>query len=117
MQVEGRITHIGQTETIGEKGFTKRLLVIDTEAKFNSLLPIEFHKENISLLDPLTIGDSVKVEINLGGREWQGKYFASITGWKIEAQSVAPSRVATTPILNTQPAQVADLEDESTLPF
>jgi hypothetical protein len=116
MQVEGRITHIGQTETIGEKGFTKRLLVIDTEAKFNSLLPIEFHKENISLLDPLTIGDSVKVEINLGGREWNGKYFASITGWKIETVGAVASRVATTPIINTQPAQVANVEEDD-LPF
>lgn len=117
MQVEGRITHIGQTETIGEKGFTKRLLVIQTDSEYNNQLPVEFHKDKVNLLDALTIGSRVKIDINLGGREWNGKYFASITGWKIEAQAVAPSRVATTPMATQAPQQVADPEDDDLLPF
>ena len=50
---------------------------------------IEFTQDKIALLDNLQEGDSVKVGINLRGREWtspQGevKYFNSITGWRIE---------------------------------
>jgi hypothetical protein len=114
MTITGTVHHIGQTEVISDK-FSKRLLVVATEDKFNNLAPIEFTKEKTGLLDGLQIGQSVSIEVNLGGREWNGKYFASITGWKIEAQAVVPSRVATTPIATQAPVYVDDLTDE--LPF
>ena len=115
MQVEGKVAHIGQTETVGSNGFTKRLLVVDTGAQYDALTPIEFKKDKVASLDNLSVGQTVKVSINLGGREYGGKYYPSITGWKIEAQAVAPSRVATTPMATQAPQQVA--EDEDDLPF
>lgn len=106
MTITGTVHHIGQTEVISDK-FSKRLLVIATEDKFNNLAPVEFTKQNIALLDGLRIGQSVSVEANVGGREYSGKYYPSITGWKLTAGQLAS---ATTP-------QVFEEEENTTLPF
>jgi hypothetical protein len=58
---------------------------------------IEFVQDKSDLLNTISVGENVKVSINLGGREWvnpQGetKYFNSIKGWRIEKlQSEAPT--------------------------
>ena len=95
MTITGTVHHIGQTEVISDK-FSKRLLVIATEDKFNNLAPIEFTKEKTGLLDGLRIGQSVSVEVNVGGREYSGKYYPSITGWKLTAGQSAPPQAVRT---------------------
>jgi hypothetical protein len=97
MTITGTVHHIGQTEVISDK-FSKRLLVVATEDKFNNLTPIEFTKEKTGLLDGLRIGQSVSVEINLGGREYSGKYYPSITGWKLTAGQSAPPQAVSAPV-------------------
>ena len=114
MTITGTVHHIGQTEVISEK-FSKRLLVVATEDKFNNLAPIEFTKQNIALLDGLQIGQSVSVEANVGGREYSGKYYPSITGWKLNAgQSAPPQKQSAPPQAVSAP--VEDI-DEDMLPF
>lgn len=90
MEVKGVIHLIKETEVIGEKGFRKRLLVVKTEAKYKNLIPIEFTQDGVDMLDGYYEGDEVSVAINVGGQEWNGKYFASINGWKISKADDAP---------------------------
>jgi hypothetical protein len=114
MTITGTVHHIGQTEVISEK-FSKRLLVVATEDKFNNLAPIEFTKEKTGLLDGLQIGQSVSVEANIGGREYSGKYYPSITGWKLTAGQSAPPQKQSAPPQSVS----APVEDEENfeLPF
>lgn len=49
----------------------------------------EFIQDRTNLLDAFNVGDLVKIDINLRGREWTNdkgeiKYFNSIQGWRIE---------------------------------
>ena len=114
MTITGTVHHIGQTEVISEK-FSKRLLVIATEDKFNNLAPIEFTKEKTGLLDGLRIGQSVSVEANIGGREYSGKYYPSITGWKLTAgQSAPPQKQSAPPQAVSAPVEDIDAD---MLPF
>ena len=88
MEVQGKIKILGETETFGTD-FTKRQLVVTTDEQYPQLISVDFLKDKCDLLNTYKVGDSVKVSINLGGREWinpQGvaKYFNSITGWRIE---------------------------------
>ena len=85
--ITGTIHHIGDTETIGSKGFTKRLLVIKTAAQYDGLIPIEAKKDDCGILDRFAIGQQVKADIYIGGREWNGRYFPSLTLKSIEAAS------------------------------
>jgi len=89
MQVRGNIKLIGNTQTIGAKGFQKRDLVLTTQEKYPQSILLEFTQDNCASLDRFSTGDFVEVDINIRGREWtspQGetKYFNSIVGWKIQ---------------------------------
>jgi len=76
-KVKGKV-HEVQTQTgKGEKGDWKRTtIVVETASKFNNLVPISFFNEDISA----SKGDEVEVDFYVGGREYQGKYYAQLDG-------------------------------------
>lgn len=89
MEVSGRIKMIDETKAFGANGFRKREVVITTDEQYPQHIMIEFTQDKCDLLNNYTVGEPVKVSINLRGREWvnpQGetKYFNSIQGWRIE---------------------------------
>lgn len=111
MEVNGKIKVIGETQTFGS-GFTKKELVITTEDQYPQHIAIDFVKDKCDLLNGYSVGQNVKVSINLGGREWinpQGvsKYFNSLTGWRIEKSQGVPEPFSPPTIV----------EQESDLPF
>ena len=112
MEVQGKIKIIGELQTLGEGGFTKRQLVVVTEDQYPQLISIDFLKDKCDLLNSYKVGQDVKVSINLGGKEWinpagEAKYFNSVTGWKIE-KAAGATKVASPPTV---------LEQEDDLPF
>jgi hypothetical protein len=89
MEVLGTIKVKGETQEIGAKGFRKRELVVTTADDYPQMIMIEFTQDKVDLLNSFSVGQSVKVSINLRGREWinpqgEAKYFNSLQGWKIE---------------------------------
>ncbi len=89
MEVSGRIKMIDDTKAFGANGFRKREMVVTTDEQYPQHIMIEFTQDKCDLLNNYTVGEPVKVSINLRGREWvnpQGetKYFNSIQGWRIE---------------------------------
>ena len=89
MEVIGKIKLKGETATFGTSGFRKRELVVTTDEQYPQMIMIEFVQDKCDLLDSYSLEDSVKVSINLRGREWinpegAAKYFNSVQGWRIE---------------------------------
>ena len=89
MEVVGIIKLVGATQEIGAKGFRKRELVVTTAEDYPQMIMIEFTQDKVDLLNSFEVGQSVKVAINLRGREWinpqgEAKYFNSLQGWKID---------------------------------
>ena len=87
MELQGIITRISDIETFAS-GFQKCELVLTTEEQYPQPIAIEFLQDKSDLPTAYNIGDSVKVSINIRGREWispqnEVKYFNSIVGWKI----------------------------------
>jgi hypothetical protein len=114
MQIEGTIRHVGQTESVGSNGFQKRLLVVETADKYDNLCPIEFKKDKCALLDQVTVGQRVTVDVNIGGREYNGRYFPSINGWKVAvAERMQPPKMEP---VSSAPEPVAGGDDDL-LPF
>jgi len=116
MEVQGELIVIGDTETIGAKGFRKRLAVIKTDEQYPQTIPVEFTQDKVSLLDNFNTGDIVKIGINLRGTEWKGKYFANIQGWQINkgekeksAGSFMPDREAINNMMEYAEEQHDDL--------
>ena len=89
MDITGKIKLINETKEYGSSGFRKRELVVTTEEQYPQDLLIEFIQDKCDILNSYKVSDSVKVDINLRGREWESpqgeiKYFNSIQGWRIE---------------------------------
>ena len=114
---------IGETQTFGSNGFRKRELVVTTEEQYPQHLMVEFVQDKTDLLNVYKEGQSVKVSINLRGREWvnpQGetKYFNSIQGWRVEALEAASGQMPPMPPEDAfEP--ISDLSDDEhdDLPF
>ncbi len=127
MEVEGKIKLIGETQTFGSNGFRKRELVVTTEEQYPQHIMVEFVQDKTDLLNSFTVGQPVKVSINLRGREWtnpQGevKYFNSIQGWRIESLQPAGAGQAqgmppVPPAEAFEPVDNLNEEDHDDLPF
>jgi len=124
MEVTGKIKVLGAEQQISTS-FKKRELVITTDEQYPQSIMIEFVQDKTDLLNNCSVGETVKVSINLGGREWvnpQGetKYFNSIKGWRIEKiGSDAPqTQVPPMPAAAAfEPASNFTEEEHDDLPF
>ena len=125
MEVQGQIKMVGETQTFGSNGFRKREVVVTTEEQYPQHIMVEFVQDKTDLLNSYTVGQQVKISINLRGREWvnpQGetKYFNSIQGWRIEAlqSEAAPTDMPPVPPTDAfEPAGDLNTEDHDDLPF
>jgi hypothetical protein len=83
--VKGTIHLIEETKTYGQKGFRKRLVVLEQVkgGGFTNYVPVEFLKDACDSVDDLHLGDEIEVSYRLSGRRWQRdessepKYFLS----------------------------------------
>jgi hypothetical protein len=83
---------IEETKTFGQKGFRKRLVVLEQDkGKFINYIPLEFVQDGCDAVDELNVGDEIDVPFRLSGRKWQRdpssevKFFlsAEATGFKV----------------------------------
>ncbi len=119
MEVQGKIKIIGETEEFGSNGFLKRELVLVTEEQYPQHLSIEFVQDKCTVLDNYAEGQSVKISINLRGREWTNpegeiKHFNSIQGWRIENITSAETQAE---VNNIPPPPADDDKEHDDLPF
>lgn len=81
MKHTGIITHIGQTESFGEKGFKKRIVVItDKTQTYQQPICFEFHKDKCDILENFKIDDKVEIDFYLNGKEYNGRYYNTLAG-------------------------------------
>jgi hypothetical protein len=124
MEISGKVKVISAEQQISPT-FKKRELVVTTDEQYPQSIMIEFIQDKTDLLNTISVGEDVKVSINLGGREWinpQGetKYFNSIKGWRIEkTQAEAPQgNAAPMPAKDAfEPASNFNEEEHDDLPF
>ncbi|WDQ16616.1 MULTISPECIES: DUF3127 domain-containing protein [Rhodopirellula] len=83
--VRGVVHVIEETKTYGQKGFRKRMVVLEQDkGSFSNYIPIEFTRDACDSVDEMNMGDEVEVAYRLNGRKWQRdpqsevKYFVSV---------------------------------------
>ena len=61
-KVRGVVNVVEETKTYGQKGFQKRLVVLEqNDGRFTNLIPLEFLRDNCAAADDLNVGDDVEV--------------------------------------------------------
>ena len=115
MEVTGKIKMIDQTKEVGPGGFKKRDIVVTTDEQYPQDILVQFVQDKCDLLNSFQVGEQVKININLRGREWtnpQGEtvYFNTIQGWRIgKVQADAPAAQAFAPATNLNEEEADDL--------
>jgi hypothetical protein len=73
------------------------------------------------LLDPVKVGDPVKIQFTIDGRKWDGpngvRYFTDLTGWKIDVLNGDGTATEPVPAPPEEPESIPDGEDPDNLPF
>lgn len=99
--VTGKVEVIEETKTYGQKGFRKRLVVLEQDnGRFTNYIPVEFIQDSCDSVDQLNIGDEVEVTYRLSGRKWQRdpnsevKYFLSAEAMGFNVLSTASGESA-----------------------
>ena len=127
MEVTGTLKVKFDTQKVSDR-FQKREFVLTTEAStpYPQQVSFQLTQDKVNLLDQYNVGDEMKIQFNLRGREWNGpqgiKYFNTLEAWRIE--KVAGGGL--TPSQNTQanttentstPAFTSNVNDNDDLPF
>jgi len=60
--IRGVVHLIEETKTFGQKGFRKRLVVLEqSKGTFTNYIPVDFLKEACDEVDGLSVGDEIEV--------------------------------------------------------
>lgn len=81
MELKGKVKVINDLST---ESLQKKQIVITLEnSKYQNEVAIDFLKDKVSLLNNINSNDIVTIKINIQSREYQGKWYTNINGWKI----------------------------------
>lgn len=114
MEATGTIYAIFDTKQVSER-FTKREFVLEiADGKYPQTVLFQLTGDRCSHLDGVNIGDEVRVEFNLRGREWTSpkgevKYFNTLDVWRIEAAKKQPAKPKAAPPPPSAPGPEDDI--------
>lgn len=89
MEIIGQLKLKYDTQKVSEK-FQKRefVLATDLSTPYPQYILFQLTQDKCNVIDHLNIGEDVKVQFNLRGREWNGpqgiRYFNTIEAWRVE---------------------------------
>ena len=99
MQVANlKITKVNEVESgtsKAGKAWKKLTFVGETQEQYNNLYAFElFGEEKVdSFVKYNKVGDVVDVDFNVSTREWEGRYFTSLSAWKVFKANAEASQV------------------------
>ncbi|WP_439184290.1 DUF3127 domain-containing protein [Carboxylicivirga taeanensis] len=103
--------------------FKKREFVIEVlnerNSDWNDFIKFQLTQDRCNLLDPIQVGDQIKVNFNIRGRKWEKdgrvNYFSNLEAWRIEKEEAALPPDASAPAFNE--ADIPPASPEEDLPF
>jgi len=86
MEIRGKLIKIQEAESgtsKNGKAWDKQTCIVQTDSKYNNIVCITaFGEDHIRNLNKLKIGSGVAIECNVYSREYNGKYYHQIDGWR-----------------------------------
>ena len=115
-EMAGAVKLLQEPQTFSS-GFTKRDIVLSVQdGQYTQDICIEFVQDKVALLDTITVGQIITISFNIKGREYNGRYFNNLQGWRIETDKSAQPKVENVK-QESIPAPPAGLDDFGDLPF
>ena len=112
-ELTGKIKLIQEPKTF-DSGFTKREMVVVVEdGKYPQEINLEFVQDKVALLDTLQPGQEVTVSFDIRGREYNGRYFNNLQGWKVETLGGEQGA----PVDDSHFPTPSDFDEDEDIPF
>jgi single-strand DNA-binding protein len=119
-EIQGRIHKLYEPERKSDKFLTQELVLL-LDGRYPEYPKFQFTNDHANNLQHFAEGDEVRITFELKGREWQGKYFTNLNGWRIEkvGATAVPTAPAPTVAAQDEQGEPANIgaEDEGELPF
>lgn len=119
IEATGKLHTIFETKHVSDK-FTKRefVLEISDNPKYKQVVLFQITGDRCEQLDGLNVGDEVRVEFSLRGREWRSpkgevKYFNSLDVWRVEPVGDRKQRGGSQHVAPPEPPPI----DDTDIPF
>jgi hypothetical protein len=120
MEIKGKIIEIlpEQSGTSKNGQWKKQEYILETEGQYAKKVCFNLWGEKIDQ-NPVKPGDLVTVHFDLESREFNGRWYTDVRGWKIEAQSASQSEMPPPPGIDDMAPPVNDAPplEEDDLPF
>ena len=126
-KAEGKLEKIFDTEQKSASFQAREFVIEVADGQYPQMVKFQLVQDKCALVDDYAEGDSIEVEFDLRGREWNGKYFTNLQAWRISragegggesggggGQSQAPRAPAAAPVAPSSSAK-ADFDDD--IPF
>ena len=110
MEISGKIIHdLGEMSGVSKAGnsWKKHEYVLETKDSYPKQVHFDFFGERADQY-PLSIGDDIKLSFDIESREYNGRWFTSIRGWKAEKSDGAS--VSQAPVQQAQPVSAAPVQ-------
>lgn len=103
--------------------FKKREFVIEVvnerNSDWNDFIKFQLTQDRCNLMDPIQLGEKIKVSFNIRGRKWEKdgrvNYFSNLEAWRIEKEEAVLPPDAPAPSFNE--ADIPPAGPEEDLPF
>lgn len=83
------------------QSFQAREFVIEMAGQYPQMIKFQLTQDRCAALDPFNEGDEIKVQFDLRGREWNGKYFTNLNAWRLEKGDTPTTGGADTPTFDS----------------
>lgn len=122
-ELSGKVIEIFPENQVSDR-FRKREFVVEKSEQnganaFTDYVKFQLTQDRTSLINPIKIGDDVKVFFNIRGNRWNSKgtvnYFTNLDAWKIELLSGSREDVPPPPAPYDAAAETSEGFDD--LPF
>ena len=115
-EMEGVVKLLQEPQTFSG-GFTKREIVLSVQdGQYTQDVCIEFVQDKVALLESITTGQVITISFDIKGREYNGRYFNNLQGWRIETEKSAQSKVENVKH-ESIPVTPVGLDDLGDVPF
>lgn len=91
MEVEGKIIQVlGERSGVSKAGnsWKAKEYVLETKESYPRKIAFDFFGERVDQF-PLNVGDEIRLSFDIESREYQGRWYTSIRGWKSEPLAAA----------------------------
>lgn len=114
-ELNGTVKLLQDIQTF-DSGFRKREIVVTVQdGDYSQDISIGFLQDKISLLEDIEVGQEVNIAFNITGREYNGRYFNNLNGWKISSNQEEIKDDQAVKDLTAQSGDFDELEDD--IPF